>query len=167
MKQLLITLCFGSLVLAGCSSSDKSSNQQTTAKDTTMASNTTQETPKYPGTPTTTKPTTTGSGLSYIDMVEGTGASPQPGNSVTVDYTGYFLDGSIFDSSVKAGRPYTFSIGRHRVIAGWDEGIMTMKIGGKRKLIVPPELGYGSQGYPGAIPPNSTLVFDVTLISIQ
>ncbi len=108
----------------------------------------------------------TASGLKYIDEVVGTGASPAPGSSVTVHYTGTLENGTKFDSSVDRGTPYTFTIGLGAVIRGWDEGIMSMKEGGKRKLIIPPDLGYGAQGQ-GAIPPNSTLLFDVELIKVE
>ncbi|HEY7543521.1 MAG TPA: FKBP-type peptidyl-prolyl cis-trans isomerase [Blastocatellia bacterium] len=109
---------------------------------------------------------TTPSGLKYIDLVEGTGPSPQPGQRVTVHYTGTLTNGTKFDSSVDKGQPYEFKIGTGVVIKGWDEGIMSMKVGGKRKLIVPPELGYGGRRN-GRIPPNSTLLFDVELLDIK
>lgn len=109
---------------------------------------------------------TTPSGLKYIDLVEGTGPSPQTGQRVTVHYTGRLTNGSKFDSSVDKNRPLEFKIGTGAVIKGWDEGIMSMKVGGKRKLIIPPELGYGSRGQ-GRIPPNSTLLFEVELLGIK
>jgi len=119
-------------------------------------------------TPTTPEQTrTTPSGLQYVDLREGTGASPQAGQRVTVHYTGWLTDGSKFDSSVDRGQPFPFVIGRGEVIPGWDEGVMSMKVGGKRKLIIPPGLGYGERGFPGAIPPNSTLVFEVELLGVQ
>jgi len=109
---------------------------------------------------------TTPSGLKYIDEVVGTGASPKPGQNVTVHYTGTLENGTKFDSSVDRGQPYSFPIGTGQVIKGWDEGLMTMKVGGKRRLIVPPNLGYGSSGK-GTIPPNSTLIFEVELLGIK
>jgi len=110
--------------------------------------------------------TPTGSGLKYVDEVVGTGESPSPGKTVKVHYTGRLEDGTKFDSSVDRGQPFEFTIGVGQVIKGWDEGVMTMKVGGKRKLIVPPDLGYGADGA-GPIPPNSTLIFDVELLGVR
>lgn len=109
---------------------------------------------------------TTASGLQYEDLVEGTGRSPQPGATVVVHYTGTLENGTKFDSSLDRGRPFEFTIGVGRVIKGWDEGVMSMKIGGKRRLIIPPNLGYGSRGV-GPIPPNSTLIFEVELLDVK
>lgn len=111
--------------------------------------------------------TTTESGLQYIEIVEGTGASPKAGDLVVVHYTGMFLDGKKFDSSVDRNEPFQFVIGQGQVIAGWDEGVMSMKIGGKRKLTIPPHLAYGERGAGGVIPPNATLEFEVELIEIK
>lgn len=121
----------------------------------------------YPGQTTTAAVQKTPSGLQFIDMVEGTGASPSSGKSVTVHYTGYLPDGKKFDSSVDRNSPFTFVIGYGQVIKGWDEGVATMKIGGKRKLIIPSPLGYGARGAGGLIPPNAELIFDVELIGIK
>jgi len=110
--------------------------------------------------------TTTGSGLKYVDEVVGTGESPSPGKTVTVHYTGRLENGTKFDSSVDRGQPFKFIIGVGEVIKGWDEGVMTMKVGGKRKLIVPPDLGYGSDSS-DPIPPNSTLIFEVELLGVR
>lgn len=109
---------------------------------------------------------TTASGLKYVDVAEGTGPTPQTGQTVVVHYTGMLQDGTKFDSSVDKGRPFSFSIGRGSVIKGWDEGLMTMKVGGKRRLTIPPKLGYGAQSQPN-IPANSTLIFDVELLGIK
>ena len=109
---------------------------------------------------------TTASGLKYIDLVEGTGATPQPGQLLSVDYTGTLENGTKFDSSYDKGKPMEFRFGVQPMIKGWDEGIGSMKVGGKRKLIVPARLGYGAQGKPG-IPPNSTLIFEVELRGIK
>jgi FKBP-type peptidyl-prolyl cis-trans isomerase len=108
----------------------------------------------------------TGSGLKYVDEVVGTGESPSPGKMVTVHYTGWLEDGTKFDSSVDRGSPFEFPIGTGRVIKGWDEGVMTMKFGGKRKLIIPPNLGYGAIPQ-GPIPANSTLIFEVELLGVR
>ncbi len=107
---------------------------------------------------------TTESGLQYVDLVEGTGESPTIGKMVTVHYTGTLTDGSQFDSSRDRGQPFKFKIGVGQVIKGWDEGVATMKEGGRRKLIIPSDLGYGSRGAGGVIPPNATLIFDVELL---
>jgi peptidylprolyl isomerase len=114
---------------------------------------------------------TTPSGLQIIDTKVGTGASPKPGQTCVMHYTGWLYvngqKGKKFDSSVDRNEPFEFPIGQHRVIAGWDEGVATMKVGGKRTLIIPPELGYGARGAGGVIPPNATLLFDVELLSVK
>jgi peptidylprolyl isomerase len=110
---------------------------------------------------------TTASGLKYIDEKEGTGPSPQAGQRVTVHYTGTLTNGKKFDSSVDRGEPFTFVIGRGQVIKGWDEGVMTMKVGGKRKLMIPANLAYGNRAVGGVIPANSDLNFDVELLKVE
>ncbi|HEY6331223.1 MAG TPA: FKBP-type peptidyl-prolyl cis-trans isomerase [Blastocatellia bacterium] len=107
------------------------------------------------------------SGLKYVDEVVGTGPSPTNGQSVTVDYRGTLENGTEFDSSYSRHQPFVFQIGQGRVIKGWDEGVLTMKVGGKRKLIVPPDLGYGPRGMPPKIPGNATLIFEVELHGVQ
>ena len=117
------------------------------------------------------KPVTTSSGLQIIDTKVGTGASPRSGQTAVVHYTGWLYTngakGQKFDSSVDRGEPFEFPVGQGRVIKGWDEGVASMKIGGKRTLIVPPGLGYGARGAGGAIPPNATLMFDVELLGVK
>jgi len=117
--------------------------------------------------PATGAEVATASGLKYIDIVEGTGATPQNGQTVTVHYTGTLENGKKFESSVDRGQPYEFRLGTGAVIKGWDEGLASMKVGGKRKLIIPPALGYGQRGSPPKIPPNSILLFDIELLSVR
>jgi len=117
--------------------------------------------------PVTGAEVATASGLKYVDMVEGTGATPKKGQTVTVHYTGTLENGKKFDSSVDRDQPFEFRIGEGAVIKGWDEGLATMKVGGKRKLIIPPALGYGVRGSPPNIPPNSILLFDVELLGAK
>jgi peptidylprolyl isomerase len=113
------------------------------------------------------EPVTTPSGLKYIEITEGGGATPQKGQTVVVHYTGTLEDGTKFDSSRDRGRPFSFKLGVGQVIQGWDEGLSTMKVGGRRQLIIPSELGYGPRGAGGVIPPNATLIFDVELLKIS
>src|SRR5262249_17399868 len=114
---------------------------------------------------------TTPSRLKITDSKVGTGASPKPGQICVMHYTGWLYEGGAkgkkFDSSVDRGQPFEFPIGRRQVIAGWEEGVATMKVGGKRTLIIPPELGYGARGAGGVIPPNATLIFDVELLDVK
>jgi len=109
----------------------------------------------------------TASGLEYVETEAGTGAQAKAGDTVRVHYTGKFLDGKVFDSSVSRGEPLEFPLGKGRVIRGWDEGIALMKVGGKATLTIPPQLAYGESGAGGVIPPNSTLIFDVELVGIK
>ena len=120
----------------------------------------------YPGTPTDGSQVKTSSGLGYIDMLPGTGPSPQSGTPVKVHYSGYLMDSTKFDSSLDRNEPLVFVIDAGQVIKGWDEGILGMKVGGKRKLIIPAHLAYGERGIPGVIPPSADLVFDVELVGV-
>jgi peptidylprolyl isomerase len=110
---------------------------------------------------------TTPTGLQYVDEKVGDGAAPQKGKRVTVHYTGTLTDGKKFDSSRDRGQPFKFVIGVGQVIAGWDEGVMSMKVGGRRRLVIPANLGYGARGAGGVIPPNAELHFDVELLGVD
>jgi len=115
--------------------------------------------------------TTTASGLQYTDTVAGTGASPTTGQTCVMHYTGWLYENGVkgkkFDSSLDRGKPFEFAIGTGQVIKGWDEGVATMKVGGKRSLILPPAIGYGARGAGGVIPPNATLLFEVELLGVK
>ena len=114
---------------------------------------------------------TTASGLQITDSKVGTGATPKPGQICVMHYTGWLYENGVkgkkFDSSVDRNEPFEFPIGQRKVIGGWDEGVATMKVGGKRTLIIPPNLGYGARGAGGVIPPNATLMFDVELLDVK
>ena len=157
MKNAAIFLAFLALLTAGV----WAAQEQTTEPAAAPKSGTTHPKPAV-------KMITTPSGLQYQDIVVGKGAQPKDGDTVVVNYTGRFTNGKIFDTSVGPGKkPFSFALGRGQVIKGWDEGVATMHVGGKRKLVIPPDLAYGAGGYPGVIPPNSTLTFVVELLSIK
>lgn len=169
MKRTRLLLLAVGLLAGGCTG-DRAEESATAppggpppGAPTTGAADTTATTDKPAG-----KTVTTASGLKYIEIKEGSGESPKPGQTVVVHYTGTLEDGTKFDSSVDRGEPFKFPLGQGQVIPGWDEGIATMKPGGKRKLIIPPDLGYGASGTPGGpIPPNATLHFDVELLRVE
>lgn len=120
----------------------------------------------YPGEATQSELQRTASGLVYLEIVTGAGDTPEAGAPVTVHYSGYLMDGKKFDSSVDRKEPFTFVAGVGQVIKGWDEGVMGMKVGGKRKLIIPSQLAYGDRGVPGLIPAGADLVFDIELLRV-
>ncbi len=155
MKKAAIVLTF----LAFLSLNVWAAQEQTTAPAAAPKAGTTH--PKQ-----AVQMTTTPSGLQYRDLVVGKGPLPKDGDTVVVNYTGTFTNGKVFDTSV-GKQPFEFKLGRGNVIKGWDEGVASMHVGGKRKLVIPPDLAYGPGGYPGVIPPNSTLTFVVELLRIK
>lgn len=157
-KFLICFLMLAATMIFACSQKESASNDIKKGGDTVMDKGAGVQSEKMIKTP---------SGLQYEDMVAGSGASPAPGKKVTVHYTGWLTDGKKFDSSVDRNEPFVFQIGVGQVIAGWDEGVMSMKLGGKRKLIIPSNLGYGAAGAGGVIPPNANLVFEVILLDIR
>lgn len=186
MKEILISLgvvlAFGVLLLLAQFTTDNSSavadeltktqpvavvpdtSANLTVDNTQLIAVNTNSESEQPG---SNKVVTTPSGLKYIELTEGTGAMPKNGQTVLVHYTGTLEDGEKFDSSRDRNRPFSFKLGTGQVIKGWDEGLATMRVGGRRQLIIPPELGYGSRGAGGVIPPNATLIFDVELLRIS
>ena len=154
MKKAVILFAFLAFLSAGVGAAQ----EQTTTPAPAPKTGTTHPKPA--------KMTTTPSGLQYLDLVVGKGPLPKEGHSVVVNYTGTFTNGKVFDTS-EGKQPFEFKLGRGEVIKGWDEGVASMRVGGKRKLVIPPDLAYGSRGYPGVIPPNSTLTFVVELLQIK
>jgi FKBP-type peptidyl-prolyl cis-trans isomerase FkpA len=148
--------------LAGVLAAQSSAQSTTSGKSTTAAKKPVATGP----TKVTGDGTKTASGLQYWDIKEGTGAEAKTGQTAKMHYTGWLTSGKKFDSSI-GSQPYEFVIGHGDVIKGWDEGVLGMKVGGKRQLRIPPSLAYGEKGYPGVIPPDATLIFDVQLMSVQ
>jgi FKBP-type peptidyl-prolyl cis-trans isomerase len=163
MRRFLVFIALvATLALAvACGSSEK----ETTTPTGTSAATAAQTGGGPP--PVSAQPTVTASGLQIIEIKVGTGAEAQKGQTVSVDYTGWLADGTKFDSSLDRGQPITFVLGGGQLIPGFDEGVVGMKIGGQRRLIIPPDLAYGAQGRAPVIPANATLTFDVQLVSAQ
>ncbi len=151
---------FASMLAAGSSRDPAAGEVAGRGSETALLS---QEGPP----PVTGDTVTTASGLKYIVIIGGDGPAAERGRSVVVHYSGWLLDGTLFDSSVLRGDPFEFELGAGRVIPGWDEGVALMQVGDKWRFIIPPELGYGERGYPGAIPSNATLIFDVALLEVK
>ncbi len=184
MKFQISGLILAALLMAGCNSFQQATAEAPAAEAATPTPVVAEAAPtevaalatEEPAAEATTAPAqqpadedviTTDSGLQYVVVEEGTGETPKPGDLVKVHYTGTLEDGTKFDSSVDRGEPIEFVLGRGQVIPGWDEGIGLMKVGGKCKLIIPPDLAYGESGAGGVIPPNATLNFDVELVSAE
>lgn len=170
---LAATACVA-LVAAGCAHTNSSPpSSHTTTTTTTTTHSTPAPAPAQPAgaippvSAGAQAPVTTASGLTYQDFVVGTGPSPSTGKTVTVHYTGWLTNGTKFDSSRDRGTPFQFPLGRGGVIAGWDEGVAGMRVGGQRRLTIPPKIGYGASGAGGVIPPNATLIFEVELLAIR
>jgi len=168
LSVVLMLVCVGVLVFTQISGNkdtvigtQSSPTQPTTTvtqeNNTLIPSNTMSE----------AKTVTTPSGLKYVELVEGTGETPKTGQTVNVHYIGTLENGTKFDSSRDRGQPFSFTIGKGQVIKGWDEGLSTMKVGGRRTLTIPPDLGYGARGAGGVIPANATLIFDVELLDVK
>ena len=173
MKTIPRLLAVAALVaMAGCQESKYGDSGQSSTSSTQSASPTTSgavtgDTSASPKSDVATPEVTTPSGLKYQELVVGTGMEAVAGKQVSVHYTGWLTDGTKFDSSLDRGTPIDFQIGTPNIIRGWNEGITGMKVGGKRKLTIPPSLGYGEDGRPPVIPPNATLVFDVELVGVN
>jgi FKBP-type peptidyl-prolyl cis-trans isomerase FkpA len=158
----ILALVLGAMFVVGCSEEVPKTKKKTPeAKVLTPQRKAPEKPPESDA-----KVVTLASGLKYQDLTVGTGQEAKKGDNVDVDYTGWLKDGGKFDSSIDRGRPYTFRIGQSAVIKGWHEGIPGMKVGGKRKLMIPPDLAYGPDGFRD-IPPNATLIFEIDLVSID
>ena len=166
MKKTSLVFLAGLVALGGCNKQESSPPAET--GQTTAEAPAEQAMPAASAIPMVAGDTiTTESGLKYIEMAAGSGPTPEAGQLIGAHYTGWLLDGTKFDSSRDRGQPLQFPIGQGRVIRGWDEGLMSMSVGGRRLLIIPPGLAYGDRGTPGGpIPPQATLIFDVELVSI-
>lgn len=174
MKKPFLTIVLGGLVMMACSGEEPKQSASASKPEVAQKANagsassgTYKLTSAAPQKIEMSQYTTTASGLQYFDFEVGSGAMPQNGQRVNVHYTGWFLDGRKFDSSVDRGDPFSFSLGAGQVIKGWDEGVASMNIGGKRQLRIPGDLAYGPNGHPAGIPPNATLLFEVELLGVQ
>jgi len=161
MRYLVVAAAFFGLLLLACGEGD----EEQAAPDSTPVA--TEAGVEGAPPPVSGEATMTESGLQVIDVEVGAGAEAQVGATAVVHYTGWLADGTKFDSSVDRSQPFSFPLGGGRVISGWDEGVVGMKVGGKRRLIIPPDLAYGPEGRPPTIPPSAELTFDVELLEIK
>ena len=162
MTPRILMAFLAAALLAGCNETAQKTDSSTTGGAPSPPSTTEAAAPATGG-----KVHKLASGLQYEDLVVGNGTMAEPGMNVSVHYTGWLTDGTKFDSSVDRGQPFQFQLGAGMVIRGWDEGVKGMRIGGKRKLTIPSDMGYGARGAGGVIPPNATLVFDVELLGVK
>lgn len=160
MLKKTIAVTVAAMMLGACA--DKGGDAETAAQSGATSANATAADIAMPADATKTE-----SGLRYAELTPGTGATPAAGQTAVVHYTGWLTDGTKFDSSVDRGEPFEFPLGQGMVIKGWDEGVSTMKVGGKRRLEIPADLGYGANGAGGVIPPDATLIFDVELLDTK
>src|SRR5450759_94314 len=158
---LMVALAAVPLLAAGCAAAPTPTATTTPAQPQAAQPATPAAAPASPG------QTAAATALKIVDKTVGTGPAAKAGDLVTVDYTGWLTDGTKFDSSIDAGQPFQFTLGKGEVIAGWDQGVAGMKVGGVRTLTIPPDLAYGTQGAGGTIPSNATLVFEVKLLKIN
>lgn len=159
---IAVSIVLAFVAMTGCSTADETTpSTPTDAEQPAADVPAPAVAPEFPG---KTKDVTK---LEIEDVTEGDGAEAVAGKSVTVNYTGWLTDGTKFDSSLDSGQPFVFPLGAGQVIAGWDEGVAGMKVGGTRILVIPPDKGYGEQGAGGVIPPNATLVFQVDLLGVE
>lgn len=169
-KHAILMAFAAALFLAGCNeAAQNSQSASTTSGSATTTTSAPTDAAAPSGDASGGKVHKLASGLQYEDMVVGSGKMAEPGMNVSVHYTGWLTDAAKtkFDSSLDRGQPFQFQLGGGQVIQGWDEGVKGMRIGGKRKLTIPPDLGYGARGASGVIPPNATLVFDVELLDVK